>query len=75
MHESRHDVITAIVGAVVLFAVTFPPALLWAASKHLAPRWVRDLPATSRAAAVNAVLTAAAVFFLLTSAPASEATS
>jgi hypothetical protein len=75
MHESRHDVITAIVGAALLFAVTFPPALLWARADHLAPRWVRDLPATSRAAAVSTVLTATALLFLLTSAPASEATS
>ena len=56
MHESRHDVITAIVGAALLFAVTFPPALLWAASEHLAPRWLRQLPLT--AAVVLLILTA-----------------
>jgi hypothetical protein len=42
MHESRGDVIAAIASAVVLFAVTFPPALLWAASEHLLPRCVRE---------------------------------
>jgi hypothetical protein len=42
MHETRHDVITAITAAIVLFAVTFPPALLWASSKHLLPRCVRE---------------------------------
>jgi hypothetical protein len=66
MHETRHDVIAAITVAAGLFAVTFPPALLWARAEHLTPRWVRDLPATTRAAAVSTVLTAAAVLFLLT---------
>jgi hypothetical protein len=42
MHETRHDVITAITAAALLFAVTFPPALLWASSKHLLPRCVRE---------------------------------
>jgi hypothetical protein len=66
MHETRSDVIAAIAGSTVLVLATLLPLMRLARAKHLLPRWVRDLPATSRAAAVSTVLTATAVLFLLT---------
>jgi hypothetical protein len=58
MHESATEVIAAIAGSALLFAVTFPPALRWASSTHLLPRPVRGIP-----------LTAAAALFILTAQP------
>jgi hypothetical protein len=46
VNESRGDVLACIAIAVGLFAVTFPPALLWARAEHLTPRWLRDAPLT-----------------------------
>jgi hypothetical protein len=66
MHETRHDVITAITGSALLFAVVGWPFARLARANRLTPRWVRDLPAAARAAAVSTVLTATAVLFLLT---------
>ena len=75
MRESASEVTVVVAVATALYLVTAPPLMRWARAKHLTPRVVREFPVIVRAAAVNAVVTAAALLFLLTSAPASEATS
>ncbi|MGW1533930.1 hypothetical protein [Streptomyces aureus] len=66
---SASDVVVIVAASTVLFAVVGWPFARLARAECLAPRWVREFPATARSAAVTAVLTATALLFLLTVRP------
>ncbi|MGW5477618.1 hypothetical protein [Streptomyces sp. NPDC004008] len=70
---SLRDVLAAFFLAVSLFAASLIPFFLFVEVEHLAPRFVRELPATAREAYATTAVSAAALLMLLAPADAPEA--